>query len=287
LSAGAEIGADGLIGRKAVGKGTAVFCQLDPDWFHADDKTYFRYNRWRATRAVAQLLANLGAGFAVDSRIFHPLDTWTLDLDGEWQMQATLERAPADSEAAAPVDPGVTLAAQKLVGPGVPAQGWTPVALPQMLPFFKEKDGEAVFRKEINIPAKEEGKDLGLSLGALLDVDNTYFNGVEVGHTDMTTPDWRHAAREYTVPGELVRAGKNVIAMRLFNRFGPGGCAGKPGMAVAPNGDRSGPQASGPRVGLKMSLIPRTVRPQPPTYYHPDYRTDFQMGDNPYRYYRW
>jgi beta-galactosidase len=23
------------------------------------------------------------------------------------------------------------------------------------------------------------------------------------------------------------------------------------------------------------------------TYYHPDYRTDFHMGDNPYRYYRW
>jgi beta-galactosidase len=22
-------------------------------------------------------------------------------------------------------------------------------------------------------------------------------------------------------------------------------------------------------------------------YYHPDYRTDFNMGDNPYRFYRW
>ena len=22
-------------------------------------------------------------------------------------------------------------------------------------------------------------------------------------------------------------------------------------------------------------------------YYSPDYRTDFPMGDNPYRYYRW
>ncbi len=40
-------------------------------------QTYFRYTRWRATRAVAQLLANLEASFAVDSRIFHPLDNWT------------------------------------------------------------------------------------------------------------------------------------------------------------------------------------------------------------------
>src|SRR5208282_677159 len=50
LSAGAEIGADGLIGRKTIGKGTAIFCQVDPDCFHADEKTYFRYTRWRATR---------------------------------------------------------------------------------------------------------------------------------------------------------------------------------------------------------------------------------------------
>src|SRR5207253_802317 len=31
LGGGAEIGADGLLGRKTVGKGTAIFCQLDPD----------------------------------------------------------------------------------------------------------------------------------------------------------------------------------------------------------------------------------------------------------------
>ncbi|MGO8928368.1 MAG: sugar-binding domain-containing protein [Limisphaerales bacterium] len=139
LSAGVEVGADGLLGRKAVGKGVAVFCQVDPECFHADEKTYFRYTRWRATRTVAQLLANLGASFAVDSRIFHPLDTSAL----------------------------------------------------------------------------------------------------------------------------------------------------KPSSSVGPNGDRSGPQATKPRVGLEMSLSAKPEGPQSLTYYHPDYRTDFPMGDNPYRYYRW
>src|SRR6516225_8071499 len=65
---GAEIGADGLLGRKVVGKGVAVYCQVDPDRFDADRKTYFRYTRWRSTRAVAQLLANLGASFPADRR---------------------------------------------------------------------------------------------------------------------------------------------------------------------------------------------------------------------------
>ena len=86
LSGGAETGADGLIGRRTVGKGVAIFCQLDPDCFHADEKTYFRYTRWRTTRAVAQLLANLGASFSVDNGIFHPLDPskprpWAADDD--------------------------------------------------------------------------------------------------------------------------------------------------------------------------------------------------------------
>ncbi len=83
LSDGAEIGADGLLGRKTVGKGTAVFCQVDPDGLNADEKTYLRYTRWRATRTVAQLLANLGASFEVDSRFFQPLPP-VLNPDRMW-----------------------------------------------------------------------------------------------------------------------------------------------------------------------------------------------------------
>lgn len=70
LADGAEAGADGLIGRRAVGKGMIVFCQIDPDRFDADKRTYLRFSRWRSTRAVAQLLANLGGSFATDERIF-------------------------------------------------------------------------------------------------------------------------------------------------------------------------------------------------------------------------
>jgi hypothetical protein len=50
-----------------------AFCQVNPDRFHADEKTYFRYTRWRSTQAAAQLLANLGASFPVDSQVFQPL----------------------------------------------------------------------------------------------------------------------------------------------------------------------------------------------------------------------
>ena len=287
LNGGAEIGAEGLLGRKTVGNGVAIFCQVDADRFPADAKTYFHYTRWRSTRAVAQLLANLGASFAVDSRIFHPLDTWHVNLDGTWQMKATLKLAPAASNAIAYSDPGVTPAAQALVREAEPSEGWRPVTLPEMVPFFNDGDGEAVFRKEIVVPGSEAGKNMILGLGPLADFDNTYFNGVEVGHTDMKTVECRQAQRKYVVPGKLVKAGKNVVAVRLFNRFGPGGFSGKMGLPVAPDGDRSGHDSAGPRVGLEMSLSPQRAGAQTFGWYCGDYLTDFPMGDNPYRYYRW
>lgn len=284
LDAGADIGADGLIGRKTIGKGVAIFCQVDPDRLHADEKTYFRYTRWRSTRAVAQILANLGVSFAVDRRIFHPKDLWAADLDGAWQMKVTVTLPPAGSDATAHSDPGITPAAQALVGRNVSAEGWTAVTLPQMLPFFKDNDGEAVFRKEIDIPANEAGKDMVLALGALDDFDSTYFNGVEVGHVDIKTANWRQTPRNYAVPAALVKAGRNVITVRLFNGFGDGGFVGNKALAM---GDQPGPQSStGPRL-LPMSLSPKPEGAGSLAYYHPDYIAAFPMGDNPYRYYRW
>jgi beta-galactosidase len=235
---------------------------------------------------VAQLLANLGATFPVDRRIFHPLDVWSLNLNGTWQMKITLELAPAASEATAHPDPGITPAAQALLGQSVSAAGWTPITLPQMVPFFNDHDGEAVFRNEIMVPAGVAGRDLVLGLGVMDDFDSAYFNGVEIGHTDSSTGGCQ-APRNYVVPGKLIKPGRKVIAVRLFDRFGPGGFLGKPGLPVAPDGDRSGPQCTGPRVGLEMSLTVKPEGVQTLGYYCPDYLTDFPMGDNPYRYYRW
>jgi beta-galactosidase len=140
LNGGAEIGSDGLLSRKTVGNGVAIFCQVDPDRFPADEKTYFHYTRWRSTRAVAQLLANLGASFPVDKRIFQPRKT-ALDPDRTW---------------------------------------------------------------------------------------------------------------------------------------------------IAPNGDRAGHDCD-PPIPSRLLDLPPTAMPEEAKvgYYHPDYRTDFPMGDNPYRYYRW
>lgn len=72
---GVEVGADGLLGRVQVGRGMAIFCQINPDSLNADANTYLRFTRWRQTRANAQILANLGASFKADGNIFKSVES--------------------------------------------------------------------------------------------------------------------------------------------------------------------------------------------------------------------
>ena len=72
LAQGGTTQANGLISSQSVGKGMIVATQLNPDLLDADRAIYFHFTRWRQTRAISQLLANLGASFAADGNIFHP-----------------------------------------------------------------------------------------------------------------------------------------------------------------------------------------------------------------------
>lgn len=85
-------------------------------------------------------------------------------------------------------------------------------------------DGVAWFRRVVDVPATMAGKDLTLKLGAIDDHDNTFWNGVPVGETDGWT-----APREYKIAGAQVKAGRNVIAVRVLDTGGNGGFAGAAG----------------------------------------------------------
>ena len=108
-----------------------------------------------------------------------------------------------------------------------PDQGWQRMKLPQ---YWESAglliDGAVWFRKTVEVPADRAGKDLILSLGPIDDFDTTYFNGTRVGGIGEETPNYWMAPRKYTVPGSLVRAGRNVIAVRAFDHVGNGGFGG-------------------------------------------------------------
>ncbi|MBL0745304.1 sialate O-acetylesterase [Chryseolinea lacunae] len=71
------------------------------------------------------------------------------------------------------------------------------------------------FRKNITLPSKPKG-DLVLSLGKVIQQDITYVNGIEVGRTN------HQGERTYTVPAKVLKAGVNVIAIRLLSEWGYG-----------------------------------------------------------------
>lgn len=103
-------------------------------------------------------------------------------------------------------------------------------------------DGAVWLRRTIDVPASWAGRDLQLHLGAIDDFDDTYFNGEKVGATGPETTDAWAQPREYLVPARLVKTGRNVIAIRVFDRWGGGGFSNsvsKAKMEVFPAGDNA------------------------------------------------
>ena len=108
--------------------------------------------------------------------------------------------------------------------------GWKPMAQPNLwnkTDELKDFDGIVWMRHTVEVPASLAGKDLKLDLGAIDDEDVTYWNGQRIGMGS----GWM-SNRTYTVPGKLVKAGKNVLAVRVTDTGGDGGFS-KVGVAIA------------------------------------------------------
>jgi sucrose-6-phosphate hydrolase SacC (GH32 family) len=151
-------------------------------------------------------------------------------LAGKWRAKITLKLPPAPSMDQPNPDHGLTELARKSVAADADDSDWEVVPVPspnaEYSPQWSDINGESVFRKSVNIPPQWAGKDLTLSLGAIDDFDDTFFNGAFVGRIDKNTDRFFAVPRVYRVPGKLVKAGANVIAVRAFDHFGGGGMLG-------------------------------------------------------------
>ncbi|HVZ89475.1 MAG TPA: sialate O-acetylesterase [Polyangia bacterium] len=137
--------------------------------------------------------------------------------------------------------------------------GWAKMAIPQLWENAGlQIDGAVWFRREVEVPAEWAGQDLALSLGALDDFDTSYWNGTRVGATGPETPEYYAAPRHYVVPGALVKAGRNLIAVRVFDHYGNGGFVGpRPALTVGPaSGDTRLPLAGTWEYKIERRLPP-------------------------------
>lgn len=141
---------------------------------------------------------------------------------------------------------------------GFDDSGWKSMKLPGN---WEERghptlDGIVWFRKTIDIPAAWEGKDIVLRPGPIDEVDQTWFNGEYIdgkGRMRTRATQFWNVPREYIVPGRLVKAGRNVIAIRVFDALGQGGLWGGPAdkMVVELKG---GAEALGDEIDKRIPL---------------------------------
>ena len=81
-------------------------------------------------------------------------------------------------------------------------------------------NGFAWYRKTFEISDDFKDEDLYLNLGVIDDVDETYFNGTMVGLSGGFPPYYLtayNAVRNYYIPKQLVKIGKNTIAVRVYD----------------------------------------------------------------------
>ena len=99
---------------------------------------------------------------------------------------------------------------------------WKSAALPNRwgAAGISEAVGAIWLRLQVNVPADLAGRDLKWNAGAIGGADTAFWNGSFVGQNIE-----RDKARVYLVPGALVQAGPNVLALRVLDNGG-GGFAG-------------------------------------------------------------
>lgn len=147
-----------------------------------------------------------------------------------------------------------------LTAPGV----WEDQGIPNL-------DGFAWYRKEIELPKTWERKPLRLHLGPVNDSDRTWFNGEVIGQGEGTAN-----RREYAVPANLVRAGRNVIAVRVYDMGNVGGFVGAAGdMHLDTDGAPPGASisiAGDWKFKPGMDLAKAPSKPIPPIYVESNHR---------------
>jgi sialate O-acetylesterase len=105
--------------------------------------------------------------------------------------------------------------------PGYDAAQWRKMNLPA---YWDEAGGPGMingvvwFRKEVELPAAMAGKSARLFLGRIVDSDSAYVNGEFTGSVGYQYPP-----RRYQVKTGVLKAGKNIIMVRVISNTGRAG----------------------------------------------------------------
>ncbi|HYJ65761.1 MAG TPA: sialate O-acetylesterase, partial [Parafilimonas sp.] len=116
-----------------------------------------------------------------------------------------------------PIDKGIT---EKWFDTSYQPKEWHRIAIPGYWEDegAKNLNGIVWYRREINLPASMINKPTKVFLGRIVDADELYINGVNVGSTGYMYPQ-----RRYAIPDGVLKPGKNLFVVRVTCNFGKGG----------------------------------------------------------------
>jgi len=145
-----------------------------------------------------------------------------------WISEAGLKEFPAyvkDTTRTIPAPPAPRKSAdrglsEKWASPSYSPKGWKRFSIPGFWEDqgLKDLNGVVWFRREIDIPASLAGLPAKLFMGRIVDADQVFVNREQVGNITYQYPP-----RRYIVKNGILKAGKNLIVIRVTNTAGKGG----------------------------------------------------------------
>ncbi len=147
---------------------------------------------------------------AVGRRIFPGATEDPVPLSGKWKVTWTIKSPSASKATKPPAKPR----RKYLSGAGDEA-AMEEISLPGRWARSTEGLGEVVFLRHFELPDTLTGQDLTLNLGKINARDEVFVSGVKVGGVGSDVKNFWVVPRKYTVPAKVVKAGDNLVVVRL------------------------------------------------------------------------
>ncbi len=218
----------GIIAEIPSGKGRFILFAIDPLSYRNSKLSPERMDRIysKLTRVLSAIITNLGGEFKpLSERYLAGSMAGNIMLPSEWRFSMDPENSGLKKQwQSVSFDDS----SWRMIKPG----SWENQGVTDPNPNFSDAkrpyDGFAWYRCKVLIPETYRGKELNLLLGAVDDMDTTYFNGEKIGAIGQENKEYWVAVRDYPIPSKLIKyGGENIIAIRVLDLRGEGGLMGK------------------------------------------------------------
>jgi beta-galactosidase len=212
---GLRMAPNGVLAEGTVGGKHYVLMQWSPGSFDWNSMGQLRRTWRNSLRALGTVLTNCGVNLQspLPERVAASGVT-SIDLSGEWRLQ---------------VDRESRLQGEQVASGDFDASSWRPLRMPgtfeAQLTDLANYDGVVWLRKEFNLTQVPTNEPLTLTIGGVDDEDWTYLNGRFVGHIGQNThpTNYWEAMRRYPLTRDVLKAGRNVIAVKVKDLRQSGG----------------------------------------------------------------